>query len=100
LVSTDNGRSFHDLGIVLESGDSPDCSAKNGFFAGGHGDFSVILDHESEYFYFLYDNYGGGVSSQGVAIARMAFADRNDPAGAVWKFYAGDWTEPGVRGRL
>jgi hypothetical protein len=60
VVSHNNGRTFHDLGIVLESGDPMDCAAANGFFAGGHGDFSVILDRERKYFYFLFGNYGGG----------------------------------------
>lgn len=99
-VSYNNGRSFHDLGIVLDSGDPVDCSAANGFFAGGHGDFSVILDRDREYFYFLFGNYGGDASSQGVAIARMKFEDRTSPAGAVWKYSAGAWDEPGLGGRI
>ncbi len=100
VVSYDHGISFHDLGIVLQTGDAPDCSAKNGFFAGGHGDFSVILDRDKEYFYFLFDNYGGDLPGQGVAIARMAFADLEDPAGAVWKYCNGEWAEPGLGGRV
>lgn len=43
LVSYDGGDSFYDLGIVLESGYPVDCSSQNGFFAGGNGDFSVVL---------------------------------------------------------
>ena len=97
LVSTDGGSTFRDLGIVLSSSDPPDCNAKNGFFASGHGDFSVILDQNREYFYFLFTNYGGPASSQGVAIARMAFRDRTSPVGAVAKFYLSDWSEPGYR---
>jgi hypothetical protein len=100
LVSHDGGRTFADLGIVLASGDPPDCNAKNGFFAGGHGDFSVILDRDQNYFYFLFDNYGGDLSGQGVAIARMAFGDRQYPVGAVWKYFHGDWIEPGLGGRV
>ena len=100
LVSYDGGYSFTDLGIVLESGDPADCSAKNGFFAGGHGDFSVIPDRTQGFFYFLFDNYGGDVSSQGVAIARMAFEDRANPVGLVWKRFEQDWNEPGLGGRM
>ncbi len=100
LVSQDGGETFTDLGIVLASGDPPDCSAKNGFFAGGHGDFSVILDREQRYFYFLFGNYGGEAARQGVAIARMAFEDRSHPAGAVWKFADGEWTQPGLGGQV
>src|SRR5574340_986078 len=78
LVSKDGGRTFRDLGIVLSSGDAPNCGAQNGFFAGGHGDFSVILDQSGQYFYFLFTNYSGAVGSQGVATARMAFDDRSE----------------------
>ncbi len=100
LISYDGGRSFRDLGLVLTSGDPPDCSAKNGFFAGGHGDFSVILDREQQYFYFFFGNYGGEASAQGIGIARMAFEDRFNPVGAVWKYYQGEWQQPGLGGRM
>lgn len=76
VISYDGGNSFIDLGIVLSSGDPLDCSARNGFFASGHGDFSVIVDRKSEYFYFLFSSYGGENSSQGVAIARLPFYSR------------------------
>lgn len=100
LVSFDGGYTLHDLGIVLESGDPDDPNARNGFFTGGHGDFSVVLDRERSYFYFFFTNYGGEPSTQGVAMARLAFADRWQPAGKVHKFHAGFWNEPGVGGRV
>jgi hypothetical protein len=100
VVSYDNGASVIDLGIVLESGDTPDCNAKNGFFASGHGDFSVVLDRGRQYFYFLFTNYGGGLSEQGVVMARLAFEDRARPMGAVYKYHDGAWTEPGLGGHL
>ncbi len=100
LVSHDYGRSFIDLGIVLESGDPLDCRALNGFFAGGHGDFSVIPDRKNQYFYFLFTNYTGDPAGQGVAVARMAFEDRFTPVGNVYKYYQGDWAEYGLGGRV
>ena len=100
LVSHDNGYTFQDLGIVLESGDPVDCSAQNGYFAGGNGDFSVIADATHTYFYFLFSNYGGDVASQGVAVARMDFRDRFNPRGAVMKYYQGGFSEPGLGGRV
>lgn len=99
LVSYDGGDSFQNLGPVLSGSTPPDCGSKNGFFAGGHGDFSVIYDWRSGYFYFLFGNYGGPPSDQGVAIARMAYEDRANPAGAVWKYFDGAWEEPGLGGR-
>ncbi len=99
-VSYDGGYTFQDLGIVLKSGDPMDCTARNGFFGSGHGDFSVILDQERQYFYFLFTNYGGDLEHQGIATARLAFADRKAPAGAVWKYHEGEWKEPGLGGQV
>lgn len=100
LVSYDGGESFRDLGIVLNSREPADCTAKNGYFASGHGDFSVILDRGQQYFYFLFSAYGGDVSTQGIAIARMPFERRANPVGTVTKYFSGEWGEPGLGGQL
>lgn len=99
-VSFDGGYTMKDLGVVLESGSPMDPDAANGFFAGGHGDPSVILDHQREYFYIFFGNYGGAAGSQGVGVARMAYANRSNPAGKVWKYHNGRWQEPGLGGQL
>jgi hypothetical protein len=99
LVSFDGGETVHDLGYILESGDELDDDAHNGFFTGGHGDVSVVLDRERQYFYFFFTNYGGPVESQGVVTARLAYADRFEPAGRVQKYFQGGWNEPGLGGR-
>ena len=99
-ISRDQGATVEDLGIVLESGDPIDCNAKNGFFSGGHGDMSVVLDRDRKYFYFFFTNYAGAPSSQGVATARLAFEDRFAPVGKVRKFYFGQWDEPGLGGKV
>ncbi|MBI2685383.1 MAG: hypothetical protein HYX27_03630 [Acidobacteria bacterium] len=100
VVSKDNGRTFTDLGFVLTDGYEPNCATRNGYFAGGHGDFSVILDREKKYFYFLFSVYGGPATEQGVAIARMAFGDRDAPAGRVFKFYNDGWESEGLNGKV
>jgi len=100
VLSYDGGESFVDLGIVLDSGDPLDCSAPNRFFAGGHGDFTVLLDANRNYFYFYFGNYSGDDSTQGVAVARLAFEDRFTPAGRVRKYHNGSWNEPGLGGAL
>lgn len=100
LVSFDGGETVHDLGYILESGDPLDDDAHNGFFTGGHGDISVVLDREQKYFYFFFTNYGGPGESQGVATARLAYADRFTPVGRVQKYYQGSWSEPGLGGRV
>ena len=98
VVSYDHGTTFYDLGIVISSAAPPDCGSKNGYFAGGSGDFSVVLDHDQKYFYFYFDQYGGDLSRQGIASARMAVEDLKNPIGNVWKYFNGEWNEPGVGG--
>lgn len=100
VLSLDDGETFADLGVILASGEPLNPQAENGYFAGGHGDFSVILDRERRYFYFFFDNYGGAVGTQGVCLARMAYEDRANPEGKVWKYHDGAWTEAGVGGRV
>jgi hypothetical protein len=100
LSSRDGGNSFIDLGVILQSGYALDCSAQNGYFAGGHGDFSVILGKNRKYFYFVFSNYGGPSEAQGVTVARLPFDRRNNPYGAVQKYYQGQWLEPGIGGRV
>lgn len=100
LLSYDGGRTFADLGVILTSGAPVDCRAKNHFFGGGNGDFSVVLDEAGGYFYFLFTHYGGDLSEQGVAAARLPFEARYNPRGAVYKYFAGEWREPGLGGRL
>ncbi len=96
-VSYDAGLSWEDRGFVIENAYPEDCDYDNGFISGGNGDFSVVLGAGGEYFYFLYSNYAGPVSGQGVDIARSRFEDRGQP-GTVLKYYEGDWTEPGIDG--
>lgn len=99
-VSFDDGNSFQDMGAILSSGDPIDCASQNGYFAGGHGDFSVMLDKEHSYFYFFFSNYGGPVESQGICVARLGFYNRFGQPGAVMKYYNGGFAEPGLGGHV
>ena len=96
--STDGGFTFTDLGIVITSPYKPHCGNTNGFFAGGSGDFSVVVDRQKTFFYFYFSQYGGDVSKQGVATARIAMGDRNSPVGKVRKYFNGLWDQPGLDG--
>lgn len=96
-ISYDGGFTWQDHGVVLESAYPPDCSWDNGYFTGGNGDFSVILDPQKEFFYFFFSHYGGPLAEQGIALARSAFADRGQP-GTVYKYHLGAWDEAGIGG--
>src|SRR5262245_41527790 len=101
LVSRDEGVTWEDLGVILEAPPgSLNCDTKNFYFAGGNGDFSVILDQSGQYFYFFISTYYRQFDEQGVAVARMSFEDRDDPAGKVWKWHDGGWNEPGLGGHV
>ncbi|HMV84398.1 MAG TPA: hypothetical protein PKC13_18775 [Blastocatellia bacterium] len=101
LISHDEGMTWDDLGIVLEApSDSLNCETRNFYFAGGNGDFSVMLDQSKTYFYFFFGSYHSRLEEQGVSIARMSYADRNQPAGKLWKWHNGEWHQPGLGGRV
>jgi hypothetical protein len=100
-LSRDNGATWDDLGILIEGApETLNYDTHNFYFAGGNGDFSVILDRQGEYFYFLMGTYYRDVAQQGVALARMRFADRANPVGTVSKWHNGAWQEPGLGGRV
>lgn len=99
MVSRDEGQSWQDLGIIMQAAEAmTDCATGNFFFAGGEGDFSVVLDQTREHFYFFFGSYHKEISEQGICVARLAYADRNDPVGKVWKWHKGQWREPGLNG--
>jgi hypothetical protein len=99
LVSHDGGQTFTDLGPVITTQYREDCDSRNGFFAGGHGDFAVIVDESKSFFYFVFSGHGTDPQTSGIAMARMAYADRLEPGGRVWKFYNGLWDQPGLHGK-
>jgi hypothetical protein len=99
--STDNGATWEDLGIILEAPPQTlRCDTKNYYFAGGNGDFSAMVDASRNFVYFFISTYTGPVSEQGVAVARMRYADREKPVGKLFKWHEGNWTEPGLGGRV
>lgn len=101
VVSTDNGLTWKDLGIVLTAPpDSLNCDSKNFYFVGGNGDFCVNLDRDQRFFYFFISAYHKDVAEQGVAVARMACADRDAPIGKVAKWHKEQWSEPGLGGHV
>jgi hypothetical protein len=98
--SSDNGATWEDLGVVLDSKPVLRCDTTNYYFAGGNGDFSIMLDRKKEFLYFLISTYAGDITEQGVAVARMRWADRRQPAGKVTKWHQNQWSEPGLGGHV
>lgn len=100
-VSYDNGANWDDLGLIIAGGpETLNIENHNYWFAGGNGDFTVILDQAGEYMYFVFGTYYKDVAQQGVCLARMRFADRTSPVGKVWKWHEGAWQEPGLNGKV
>ena len=101
LRSTTRGRTWRNLGIILSTPrSSHDCESPNTYFVGGAGDFSVMLDQDQEYLYLFYSQYVRTPESQGVAVARLPWADRDKPAGRVSVYVDDAWVTAGSAGAL
>jgi hypothetical protein len=90
--STDYGATWEDLGVILEAPrGSHVCESENFYFVGGVGDFTAVLDADARDVYFFYSQYVGREWGQGVAVARLAWADRDDPVGRIATWTRGVW---------
>jgi hypothetical protein len=92
MKSTDNGATWSDLGIVLDAPPGSEaCQSTNRFVLGGVGDVTAALDRDHRDVYLYFSQYSRDGASQGVAVARLAWADRDAPAGkaAIWN--SGAW---------
>ena len=90
--SRDRGLTWENLGVILEGPPgSQACGSANRFLLGGVGDPSAMLDADGQYLYLFFSQYGKDASQQGVAIARMPWADRDMPAGEMAVMQDGAW---------
>jgi len=90
--SFDRGATWEMLGVILEAPPRTyDCTTENLYFVGGVGDFSVQLDPQSQDLYFFYSLYLRAPSAQGVGVARLAWADRDEPNGKITSWRNGAW---------
>lgn len=90
--SGDGGFTWTDLGILI--GASPrtfDCGTGNAYFVGGVGDLAALLDRDRQFVYIYFSQYGRSPSQQGVAAARLAWADRDSPVGKLDVWSQGAW---------
>ena len=90
--SRNNGATWEPLGIALEAPPgSYDCQTNNTYFVGGVGDFTVRLDPQSRDLYFFYSQYIKFDRLQGVGVARLAWADRDNPSGRMMVWNSRVW---------
>jgi hypothetical protein len=92
MRSLDHGRTWTDLGVLIDAPPgSAACTSTGRFVLGGVGDVSVALDHDHAYLYVFFSQYERDPSVQGVAVARMPWADRDHPQGALAVWNDGAW---------
>jgi len=93
--SVDRGATWTNLGIILEAPSGSEvCGSSNRFVFGGVGDVSATVDHDWKDVYLYYSNYGRDPRAQGVTLARLAWADRDNPRGRVTIWRNGAWLSP------
>jgi hypothetical protein len=96
LRSADHGRTWEDLGIVLDVPESSfACESANRFVLGGVGDVTAAVDAGTRDIYLYFSQYARDAAAQGVAAARLAWADRDDPVGKVSIWNGGAWLSDG-----
>ncbi|HYE85509.1 MAG TPA: hypothetical protein VEA16_04100, partial [Vicinamibacterales bacterium] len=92
MRSHDHGHTWEDLGIVLDApAGSEACGSANRFVLGGVGDVSAALNANRTDVYLYYSQYVSDAAYQGVAVARLAWADRDAPAGKAMVWRDGAW---------
>jgi hypothetical protein len=90
--STDRGLTWDDLGVILDAPPaSLACDSSNRFVLGGVGDVSAMLEPGGQDLYLYFTQYGRDPGIQGVAVARLAWVDRDAPAGKVAVWNDGAW---------
>jgi hypothetical protein len=90
--SVDQGVTWENLGIILEAPPaSHACDSLNRFIFGGVGDVSAMVDAEWKDVYLFFSGYARDPRAQGVGVARLAWADRDQPQGRVSIWQDGVW---------
>jgi hypothetical protein len=95
--SLDRGRTWDDLGLILQAPRGTEqCNTRNKYFVGGVGDFTAMLSPEEQYLYLFYSQYPAAREWQGVAVARLPWADRDAPEGRIEVWQHGVWIPAGA----
>ena len=92
LRSSDRGQTWDDLGIIIDAPPGTEaCDSANRFVLGGVGDVTAALDADAKDVYLYFSQYVRDPAAQGVAVARVAWADRDQPVGKVTVWTNGAW---------
>lgn len=97
MRSEDQGATWTNLGIILRA--RPErvaCGTGNAYFVGGIGDISAVLNEDRTDLYIFFSQYSPNPSGQGVSVARLPWAHRDDPIGRVDVWVDGIWQVPEV----
>jgi hypothetical protein len=99
LRSKDNGSTWNHLGFIFEPSPAAiRCDTEDLWYAGGEGDFDIFLDSKKEFFYFYFTNYPSVFAEQGLCMARLRYADRDNPRGRASLWHKGRWNESALGG--
>jgi len=93
-VSYDNGRTFKDLGFIIETRDTINCDAQMVMMPRQRRFFGIAGFHKAV-LYFFFQRLWRRYFRTGSRRPRMGFNDRKDPVNKVWKWHDGGWNEPG-----
>jgi hypothetical protein len=92
VVSDDDGCTWRCLGELLRvPANQVDCSWRNGFFAGGYGDLSVVADRIADNLYLMFSSFLLDESAQGVVVARLPAKRPSKPSAGLELWCAGGW---------
>jgi hypothetical protein len=90
--STDRGFTWENLGPILEAPPNTFiCASSNRYIVGGVGDVSAVLSDDRQDLFLFFSEYSRNPSAQGVAVARLVWADRDAPGGRVTIWQNGAW---------
>ncbi|MCA0248471.1 MAG: hypothetical protein LCH93_17795 [Proteobacteria bacterium] len=82
--SDDDGLTWRCVRELLRlPADQADCGWRNGFFAGGYGDLSVVPDRSGRTLYLFFSSYHPAEDAQGVAALRLP-ADTSSATPSWW----------------
>ena len=92
LISDDDGSSWRCCGEVLRAPAAQiDCAWRNGFFAGGYGDLTVVPDRRGDFLYLAFSSYLLDEAAQGVVMARLPARRSSKPSDGLELWCADGW---------